>query len=100
MVFPSASIPTATAETATLTIGTLPANVTLVSVTVAGAPVEGVNGVYTVYSNATVVTTFAAASGYRFVGDATVSVVVGFLGSVPTESHRILMDGGREIWST
>ena len=73
-VFPSASIPTATAETATLTVRTPPANVTLVSVTVDGGPVEGVNGVYTVYSNATVVATFAAASGHRLVGSATVSV--------------------------
>ncbi len=62
--------------TATLTIPEPPANVSLVSVTTNGVAVAGVEGAYTVYSNATVVATFAAAEGYELVGDAAVSVVV------------------------
>ena len=62
--------------TATLTIPEPPANVSLVSVTTNGVAVSGVEGAYTVYSNATVVATFAAAEGYELVGDAAVSVVV------------------------
>ena len=74
-VFPSASIPIAT-KTATLTLGALPANVTLVSVTTNNVAIFPVEGVYTVYSNATVTVEFAAAEGYRLVGDATVDVVM------------------------
>ena len=48
-------------ETVVLSLGALPENVTLVSVTTNGVAVAGVEGAYTVYSNATVVATFAAA---------------------------------------
>ena len=54
----------------------LPANVTLVSVTTNGVAVTGNAGVYTVFSNATVVATFAAESGYCLVGDATVTITM------------------------
>ena len=61
----------------TLTIPSpLPEHVTLVSVTTNDIAVAGVEGVYTVFSDATVVVTFAAAEGYRLVGDATVDVVM------------------------
>ena len=61
----------------TLTIPSpLPDNVSLVSVTTNDIAVAGVEGVYTVFSDATVVVTFAAAEGYRLVGDATVDVVM------------------------
>lgn len=63
-------------ETVVLTLDVLPANVSLVSVTTNGVSIAGVEGAYTVYSNATVVATFAPAAGYRLVGDATVSVVM------------------------
>ena len=62
--------------TATLTIPELPANVSLVSVTTNGVAVSAVEGAYTVLSNDTVTVTFAAAEGYRLVGDATVPVVM------------------------
>ena len=64
------------AETVSLTVGALPEHVTLVSVTADGVPVEGVEGVYTVPDGATVVATFAAAAGYRLVGEETVTVAV------------------------
>ena len=51
-------------------------HVTLVSVTTNDVAVVGNAGVYTVFSNATVVATFAAESGYRLVGGATVDVVM------------------------
>ena len=61
--------------TATLTLGDLPPNVTLVSVTTNGVAVSGVEGAYTVYSNATVTVTFAPAEGYVLSGaSATVAV--------------------------
>ncbi len=61
----------------TLTIPDLAAyHMTLASVTTNGVVVEAAGGVYTVFSNDTVVATFAAESGYRFAGDATVTVVV------------------------
>ena len=63
--------------TVTLTIPDLTSyHMTLVSVTTNDVAVAGNAGVYTVFSNATVVATFAAESGYRFAGDATVTVVV------------------------
>ena len=63
--------------TATLTIPSpLPENVSLVSVTTNGVAVAGAEGAYTVYSNATVVATFAASEGYALTPAATVSVVV------------------------
>ncbi len=48
----------------------------LVSVTTNDVAVAGNAGVYTVFSNATVVATFAAEPGYRLAGDAAVSVVM------------------------
>ena len=60
----------------TLTIPELPANVSLVSVTTNGVAISAVEGAYTVLSNDTVTVTFAAAEGYRLVGDATVPVVM------------------------
>ena len=64
---------------ATLTIPDLDLasyHVTLVSVATNGVAVAGVAGVYTVYSNATVVATFAAEAGYRFAGANTAAVTM------------------------
>ena len=73
----SATTTPAASPTVTLTIPSpLPANVTLVSVTTNDVEVTGNASVYTVFSNATVVATFAAESGYRLAGDATVAVVM------------------------
>ena len=71
----------------TLTISEVPANVTLVSVTTNDVAVAGNAGVYTVFSNATVTVAFAAAEGYRLVGNATVDVVMDgdtILSDIPT----------------
>ena len=63
--------------TVNLTIPDLAAyHMTLASVTTNGVAVEAVGGVYTVFSNATVVATFAAESSYRLTGEATVSIVM------------------------
>ena len=51
-------------------------HMTLVSVTTNDVAVVGNAGVYTVFSNATVVATFAAESSYRLTGEATVSIVM------------------------
>ena len=51
-------------------------HMTLVSVTTNDVAVAGNAGVYTVFSNATVVATFAAESSYRLTGEATVSIVM------------------------
>ena len=51
-------------------------HMTLASVTTNGVAVDAVGGVYTVFSNATVVATFAAESSYRLTGEATVSIVM------------------------
>ena len=63
-------------ETVVLTLAALPENVSLVSVTINDVAVVPVGDAYTVYSNATVVATFAAAEGYELTGNAAVSVVV------------------------
>ena len=62
--------------TATLTLGDLPANVTLVSVTTNNVEIAPDEGIYTAYSNATVTVAFAAAAGYRLVGDSTISFTI------------------------
>ena len=63
--------------TATLTLGDLPANVTLFSVTTNNVEITPDEGVYTVYSNATVTVTFAPAEGYVLSGaSATVDVIM------------------------
>ena len=59
--------------TATLKFDELPPNVTLVSVTTNNVEITPDEGVYTVYSNATVTVTFAAVAGYRLVGDSILS---------------------------
>ena len=63
--------------TATLTLGDLPSNVTLFSVTTNNVEITPDEGVYTVYSNATVTVTFAPAEGYVLSGaSATVDVIM------------------------
>ena len=73
----SATTTPAASPTVTLTIPDLASyHMTLVSVTTNGVAVEAAGGVYTVFSNATVVATFAAESSYRLTGEATVSIVM------------------------
>ena len=54
----------------------LPDNVTVVSVTANGVTVEPENDDYTILKGSEVVVTFAAAAGYRLVGDSTVSFTI------------------------
>ena len=54
----------------------LPDNVTVVSVTANGVTVEPENDDYTILAGSEVVVTFAAAAGYRLVGDSTVSFTI------------------------
>ena len=62
--------------TAVLTLAALPENVTLVSVTTNGVAVVLAENAYTLFSNATATVTFAAAAGYRLVGNAMVDVIM------------------------
>jgi len=72
---------------ATLTLGDLPANVTLVSVTTNNVEITPDEGVYTVYSNATVTVTFAPAEGYVLSGaSATVAVNINGNTELPAAS--------------
>ena len=54
----------------------LPDNVTVVSVTANGVTVEPENDDYTILAESEVVVTFAAADGYRLVGDSTISFTI------------------------
>ena len=62
--------------TVELTFPELPENVAIASVTTNGVAVEAVEGAYTVFSNGTVVVTFAGAEGYVLSGEETVTLTL------------------------
>ena len=59
-------------------LAALPENVTLVSVVANGAAIEPEGGVYTVLEGTEVTVNFAAAEGYRLIGDSAVSISVDY----------------------